>query len=389
MIIFDHHKGGYTHTQVNACFVYIYAKNYPEENIHFFCEKEHYLHIIDILAENNIVLENLIYHEIEPKEFLVREYSRFLIDFKTIKNIFYFAKENKENKILSLFTSTFQLYYLKAFCVINRNIKCLTVMHGNLEGVKIWKYKNELKKFLYYFFFGLNLPIHLPMPKNLKYIVLGESIRKNLVQTLPHISNSVVSIDHPYFYKKEKPHLPDKNFVNFGIFGVITKNRTSEFCLKLFPKLEQTGLGNFKFSIVGHIKSLNIAEHFSNYKFIELSSKEDKFLEKEEFENLAQQINYSLCFYRKDDYKLTASAAFWDAISYVKPIIALKNDYFEYYFNKFGNIGYLFDTYEEMEAKIIEIINNFPKEEYNLQIENINKLRNVLNIKNGDFLVKF
>jgi hypothetical protein len=47
-------------------------------------------------------------------------------------------------------------------------------------------------------------------------------------------------------------------------------------------------------------------------------------------------------------YKYLASGAVFDAINAEKPIIALRNDYFEYLFSKFGAFGYLADSIDDM-----------------------------------------
>ena len=55
-----------------------------------------------------------------------------------------------------------------------------------------------------------------------------------------------------------------------------------------------------------------------------------------------------MLLYNRESYKLTASGAILEAIWNLKPIFAIKNAYFEYLFNKFGNIGELFDDVENL-----------------------------------------
>ena len=77
---------------------------------------------------------------------------------------------------------------------------------------------------------------------------------------------------------------------------------------------------------------------------------------------------------------MTASGAFTDAVNFEKPIIAIRNEFFDYYFKKFGNIGYLFDNIDDMAEKMIEIIERKPQEEYLVQKENIKKLKKNIDI---------
>ena len=104
----------------------------------------------------------------------------------------------------------------------------------------------------------------------------------------------------------------------------------------------------------------------------------DNFIERKEFENLISDIDYALYFYTKDKYKITASGAVLDAINARKPIIALKNDYFSYLFGKYGQIGYLFESIEEMGNRI-DLLNdnkkifNFEKYIEELSVDSFSK----------------
>ena len=69
-----------------------------------------------------------------------------------------------------------------------------------------------------------------------------------------------------------------------------------------------------------------------------------------------KNFHYILLFlYDKGSYKLTASGAILEAIWNQKPIIALHNYYFDYIFEKFGDLGFLCDSIDELVNKINEI----------------------------------
>ena len=99
-------------------------------------------------------------------------------------------------------------------------------------------------------------------------------------------------------------------------------------------------------------------------------------LKQDEYEDFIKDIDYAVFLYDEDNYKLTASATLFDAFSHLKPIIALRNPYFEHYFDKMGDIGDLCDTYEAIKDLIISIVNNQPNERYINQQKNIFKGRN-------------
>lgn len=61
-------------------------------------------------------------------------------------------------------------------------------------------------------------------------------------------------------------------------------------------------------------------------------------------------------FYNSDIYKFTASGPFIDVLIAGKPVLALKNNYFEYMFKKYGDFGVLLDSIDDMTILIRELI---------------------------------
>ena len=61
------------------------------------------------------------------------------------------------------------------------------------------------------------------------------------------------------------------------------------------------------------------------------------------------------------------------------PIIALRNDYFEYIFNKFGSIGYLVESVDEM-AEIIYSVSTSKENHIDYNFEKIQTLLSTDNI---------
>ena len=137
MIVVEHIKDGYDHSDGNTAIIAALLLGYPQEKIHFFCGIEHFKVVKKLLEYNNIQSGNLVHHIIKPYNDFVRDYKLIALDFKTVKKIFRFAKELNENKVIFLYTSTFLLYYLKLFCLLNKNIRANTVLHGDLERIDL------------------------------------------------------------------------------------------------------------------------------------------------------------------------------------------------------------------------------------------------------------
>ena len=62
--------------------------------------------------------------------------------------------------------------------------------------------------------------------------------------------------------------------------------------------------------------------------------------------------------------KLSISA-FFDCVKYEIPFIAIKNDFFNYYQEKYGPIGYLEDDYQSIEKRILLLLNASEEDKIN------------------------
>ncbi len=110
---------------------------------------------------------------------------------------------------------------------------------------------------------------------------------------------------------------------------------------------------------------------------METPSRND-FMPRTDYENAISSLHYILFFYPNSMYRYIASGAFFDAISFEKPIIAIRNSFFEYYFNRYGEIGYLCDNLEEMSY----YLSNINHERYKLQLQNIKQAKKDLSLEN-------
>ena len=145
---------------------------------------------------------------------------------------------------------------------------------------------------------------------------------------------------------------------------------------------ELNKIKNLNISIIfaGKIIDKKFLEYVLNINFIEKFTLSNKSIATEIRDEAIKNSDYALLTYKLDSYKLIANGAFMDAINYEKPVLAIRNNYIENYFNKYGNIGYMFETIEDLLKKINDIRNNFPIDEYNLQVQNIRKIKQTENI---------
>jgi hypothetical protein len=78
-----------------------------------------------------------------------------------------------------------------------------------------------------------------------------------------------------------------------------------------------------------------------------------------------------LLFFIGKEYDLKTSGTIIDAIKYKKPIIALRCNLIDSYFERYGNIGHVFPCIEEMKIGVANICKNFNFELYKVQVNNL------------------
>lgn len=372
IIIFEPQCVGFEHTEVNAAMIAIIKNAFRNEDILFIGEKEHLKLVKKILDRRTIYIN---YREIiiPPKD--QSNIRRFRLEYKNVKKVFNLARLSGAHKILFSSVTSPTLISIKVILRDFKELKVIVVPHSILERVKSILY------LLYETIFWFRFWISFFNMDNLRYLVLGPSIEKELLKKLPHIRKYVCSIDHPYFFLENKITKLNEDCITFGFLGVGIKYKGID---QFFKLAEDTGETNSKFLLVGQLME-EIPE--ASEKHVQLLSS-DAPLSRKDYEEYIKDIDYAVFLYRKEKFRFIASGTLFDAFSNLKPIIALRSPYFEHYFNIMGDIGYLCDSYGEMKETIHEILNNKPKQRYIAQQLNILKGRKKISIDqlSRDFL---
>ncbi|MGL5964476.1 MAG: hypothetical protein ACRCZ2_08810 [Fusobacteriaceae bacterium] len=325
----------------------------------FYSDFNYWKEISSQIENQNIEYEHILVKKNNCKKNILINY--FLSAYYSVKILF--STEKKE-KIFYTSVNFLNLFFIKFFnCFLKRNVYC--ICHGELETLLE---KNDINlPILYKMIAPLYRIIFKFKNNSVKYIVLGESIKKNLNKIIPSLK--VIVIDHPYIYPKitEKLNVK-KDILTFGVVGVYSNRKGSNNILKLAEKY----FNKSEFVIIGKIKD-KIETKFKNKIKIPFAS--DDFISKDLFNKEIEKLDYILYFYDENSYKLTASGALFDAISHNKPIIYLKNDFFNYYLDKYEGIGTGFDNYSDLENYISLVINKDIKYDSIKFNKNIKKLK--------------
>lgn len=269
----------------------------------------------------------------------------------------YLIGSHKDDMIIMPFNN---LFGLRMFNAVNRLLKRKTLIccHGEMESIaSSVNVKGVLSKILYCCCRNFFLNPKVKIAKTIYFSVIGEMIYKNL-ETYVDKSKMAhfVSMDHPYIFVKQIAKTEsrvDRLPLSVGTVGAMSMSKGLSRLLYYAELCDKKSL-NVKISHTGKIVS---DDKLREQNIVELPAQNQE-LSREQYDERLSNLDYILFFYDSDSYKITASGAIMDALTVEKPIIAIRNSYFDYMFEKFGAFGYLVDNVEQMVDVTMDILLN-------------------------------
>lgn len=378
IIVCEPQCAGLEHVEFNSPFLAALRSAYPEKKILFLAEKNHLENVRARLKEFSI--EGIDFETIDIPQRNLLNNQRFSIELRLARSIFEKASTMNAEKIIFSSVTSAGLVSIKFLLRSFRDMDCMVILHAVLESVL--KKRPPLKPFSLKSYLELPFWFRFTFPygnnENLRYIVLGESIRDNLSRLFPRLRDRTVAIDHPYFYENAPDHSPFKDGIaSFGSLGVASRSKGSDSFIRVAKEIKSGKEGPWNARFI-HIGPVDKKIKFEG-SCVELP-RNDSFLSRADYERFLSAIDYAVFFHKPTLYRLTASGSLLDSFSHLKPVIALKNPFFSYYFDLMGDIGYLCDDYEDMKATILTIMKDQPSERYMKQRENILRGRDKLSV---------
>ena len=215
----------------------------------------------------------------------------------------------------------------------------------------------------------LKIALKIGLRKDSKFIVVGEYIKTKLKDKVLFEPNSLKFIEHPVedFEASNKIFL-DNKIIKLASFGVQTDEKNSSMIEKIFKENKQLiGQNLIEISTIGRIdykydRGLDIKHFGLKYR--------DYLIPKNDFQSLILEQDYLLMFI-DNKYDLKTSGIIFEAIRFEKPIIALECNLINFYFKKFGDIGFVHKTVEDMSNNIKYLVKPFKEDRYYKQVENL------------------
>lgn len=364
IIIFEPQCIGFEHSKFNSLFIEIISKAFNNE-ILFLAEKEH-LKNVEALIPNK---ERICFKETNVPPKYRSNMRRFCQEFKLTKEVFKLAESLNCHKIIFSSIKSPSLIAAKFFMHKFPEIEVMIVPHSIIDSVTNIPLSRD-------FIFWFRIWFQFFNKKKLKYLVLGKTIKDEVLKEFPSLEGHVEYIDHPVAFKNFEIHNLNDGKVSFGFLGTCYRKKGINEFIKILNEVQKNYGDNCNFLVAGHVPE---GEHIQlKENNLNISSKP---LNEKDYEKKIEKIDYATFLHKSDDYRFTASGVFFDAISYLKPVIAIRNPFFEYYFNLMGDIGYLCDNYNEVKEVIAGIIESHDNKKYIQQQLNMKMGREKISIE--------
>ncbi|WP_285060313.1 hypothetical protein [Pedobacter ginsengisoli] len=246
--------------------------------------------------------------------------------------------------------------------------KVVITLHGDIDFIQ--QNKTRLRNWLGKFFswsFSMK-------DRKTKYLVLSNTIKKNLIREEILSGDELYAVNHPYVFDALNKQKKTAKFpVRIGHIGVASTEKNTQLLFTLAKIFEyEIKRNELSFSIIG--MTANIDEF--NNGLVEYQN-DSEMLPKSLFNEKIAGLDYSIFFYSDQNYKFCSSGAILDSIHHRIPIISFKNQGFESLFSEApGPVGYLCRNIDEMERVIRDILNKDVEADYIEMQHNLNAYQN-------------
>lgn len=350
--VIDAYSRGSYHEVINQGFLMMISELY--ESVTYIAEKSSCDNLKQLLDACNFDYSNVTFQEKKishPKiKWAGLNYLLWLIKVSILNYIFY-IKSQKNTDIFYNNNLYFGCWLIKHFS-FGKDNRIFDMCHSEMEMINPQKRNTSVMKLLgMYFDFSFKKSI---LPEKITFLLLSPKMVEHFNSWIKEENKKNIRwIDHCYIRPQTStfsPHTESSNQIKVGIPGAISKQRGLPQLKEILSRLTENNVHIYATSFVSGI------EDCSNFTCL---NKTGKLLPFAEYNTFINQMDVLILFYDTDSYKLTASGAILEAIWNEKPILALKNSYFNYLFEKFGPLGKIYDNSQ----KLVEGLSNLKQDD--------------------------
>lgn len=322
LVLLEPQCQGFEHAPFNSALLKALELSDIFTRIYFMSEYSHFR-----LVEATHYRKNPIYQILSGNKLLRFIQEALLTLYISARNFI-----SKDAVMFSSVTKTNLLTLGFANLFFSKKNKINVIIHSILSEVEI---QNR--------FFSVRSMISFYLSTGGTLFVLGDSIEKNCKPKF-NGSQRIRSIPHYYNVAGANETLKSHDFQYFACMGVLTKSAENLKKLTRFsPSIDKKFV-----KIVGFTSNVDLVK---DLPFDVPTSP----IERSKYEYLISNSTFTLSVIDSKRYRYTASGTFLDSVFIGKPGIYLRNDFVAYYFDRYGDLGYLCNNMRDVHSIMYQL----------------------------------
>jgi len=249
-----------------------------------------------------------------------------------------------------------------------RRIGALVCLHGNIADLTGWRSRNPVIR---------RLDLHAMLARRhklpLRYLVFEPSVRQELGKLVPESLAYTDVLPHPANPAEitQQPSLTQQYPVRVGLVGQATEAKGVTAFLETARQFKQRHGGRVEFYLIGRVFPGDDISRFAGLD----GPVSTQQIARNTFRELLGRLHFVFLPLRPEYYRLAASGAVLDAITWLKPVIATDIPIVAGIFADFGDIGYLCSTTEDMQHALESVLTSMDPTRYAEQVEAMRRAR--------------
>lgn len=254
----------------------------------------------------------------------------------------------------------------KLFRMMMPGFRCHLVLHGDIHSLRLPRSRNPLTRLKDY-----HAAISLGRHRDVRFIALETHIRTNIELAVPGSAEFVDVVRHPCMpvevdWKRMETTASE---LRFGLLGIAGKSKGLDVYSRLALKASRGLRRRAQFRLIGKLQSGNDDLDLSGISGPLPFSKD--WIPRPLFDEELARLHYVALPYNMDYYGLSASGVLLDVLRWRKPVIAFETPVLRELVDRFGEIGYLCQTEDDMAEVVNDLLENFDPERYDRQRRNL------------------
>ncbi len=353
ILIFEMTWRGRAHTPGNAATIATIAGAFPGAALRVFAEETHLAELKTLLVPRRGA-GNIGFFPAPDPIYLqgktgVVSARRFLREIMTLHRALAAAPPGEPILMFLLSATSTAIFAASLLARRDRRIKGVHIgLHGNLNEITGWRSRNPLARA-----FDLRAAMTARLGDKLRFLVLEAAIQRELARLFQAAGARADVLPLPINLgeagRESPPFAPPWRF---GLVGQATKDKGIDVFLDMARRMKARFGERVEFYVVGMIRNDQDQAPFAT-----LAHPPDHGgLSREDFTARLASLHYVLMPIKPDYYALSASGAVIDAITWRKPMIGFRLPILADLFERFGDLGELCDSADEMAALLEERI---------------------------------